>query len=131
MATKKRKKKPKNPFSETEIQKSFIRWVRIQPDIRLSWLHMIPNGSDVSIFRARIIGAEGLKPGVADISLPYPASGLHALYMEFKAPKRYQNKYQKFFQRWCEEHGYGYVVVKSLEEAIEAVTSYLNDSFVN
>ena len=35
---------------------------------------------------------------------------------------------QKEFQFWCLSHGYGYVVVRSVEDAVTAVTEYLMEA---
>ena len=123
---------PSQHKSESELQQAFVKLLRNAltlhyPDLR--WMHAIPNGARFSsIGTAAKIKREGLTAGVADMFLPLAKGGLHGLYLEFKFLKGRLSPRQKEFQFWCLSHGYGYVVVRSVEDAATAVTEYLMEA---
>lgn len=47
-------------------------------------LFAVPNGGLRHIATATALRAEGVKPGVADVCLPYPIGGFHGAYIELK-----------------------------------------------
>ena len=130
LSKKRGRKKPYPPMRETDLQQQFIKWVRQHPDERLDWLHAVPNAAKRSVAAAARAKAEGLLAGVADIFLPYAIAPYHGLYLEFKLPASYQSPRQKKFQQYCDDHGYLYVVVKSLETAKTTVADYLDNEYV-
>ena len=120
---------PRQPESESELQQAFVRLLRNglvlhHPDLR--WMHAIPNGARFSsIGTAAKIKREGLTPGIADMFLPLARGDRHGLYLEFKFRKGRQSPRQKEFQFWCENHGYGYAIARSVDEATHEVLCYL------
>ena len=106
----------------------------------LDWLHAIPNGgsrgdSEKSRqIRGAALKAEGVRPGIADVFLPYPNGGYHGLYIEMKKPsqkpKREDSKggmseVQLNFKKYCIENNYGFKTCYSWREAVTIIRSYL------
>lgn len=107
----------------------------------LEWLHAIPNGgargdsSRSKAIRGKQLKAEGVKKGVYDLFLPFPANGYHGLYLELKTPERKPKTSrggggitpeQKVFGVYALEAGYQAKVVYGADEAIEALKEYLS-----
>ena len=144
--------------SETSHQRAFIAWCRIaahqgvknadmfargyrledgsvEPYPPLEWIHAIPNGGSrgdtakARQIRGAQLKAEGVKPGVADIFLPYPCGGFAGLYIEFKKPslkgKGGLSPLQLQFAEYCHRVGYFYEVAYDWKEAVELVKNYL------
>lgn len=92
----------------------------------LDFMHAVPNGGKRSIKTANDLKAEGVKPGVPDISLPYPTSKHYGLYIEMKRQKGgVVSEHQKKWLTYLNEAGYLAVVCKGFEQAKEAVMKYL------
>ena len=68
--------------------------------------------------------AEGMLAGVPDVFVPTPWADKHGLYLEFKSKKGKLTKEQAKYQAMCHRVGYGYVVVRSVDQAIEATAAY-------
>ena len=62
--------------------------------------------------------------GVPDVFVPYPAGDKHGLYLEFKGKKGKLTPEQAEFQSMCNTVGYSYVVVRTVDQAIEAIAAY-------
>ena len=70
--------------------------------------------------------ALGIVPGVSDTILMIPRKGYHALCIEFKTPTGRQSESQKLFQERLERMTYRYEIVRSLEDFITVINSYLS-----
>jgi hypothetical protein len=85
-ARKSKRAKPQN--LESKIQQAVIVWrdynVSKYPDLR--WLHAIPNGGGRSAAQAGILKAEGVTPGVWDLSLPVCRGPYTGMVIELKKP---------------------------------------------
>lgn len=105
---------------------------------QLHWLHAIKNqekgGGDkkTNAIRGLANKAEGVKPGVADVFLPYsvnqPSSYLiaHGLYIEMKKPKDGKvGPKQEQFRNYCLANGYAHYYCYTWQEARTAILSYL------
>lgn len=125
--------------AESDIQQTSVAWFRWQYPKYSKLLFAVPNGGARSTVEARIMSGEGVLAGVADVLLLVPSRKYHGLCMEFKRQairyvdgkrhvlKTYQSLAQKEWQAAVESVGYKYVVVRSLEEFIKLIDSYLND----
>ena len=125
--------------AESDIQQTSVAWFRWQYPKYSKLLFAVPNGGARSTVEARIMSGEGVLAGVADVLLLVPSRKYHGLCMEFKRQairyvdgkrhvlKTYQSLAQKDWQAAVESVGYKYVVVRSLEEFIKLIDSYLND----
>lgn len=88
----------------------------------------VPNGAHLSMVQARILKAEGMTAGVADMLLLHPsADGRYAaLAIEFKTAKGRQSEFQRRWQMALESVGcYRYEVVRSFEQFRELIDNYL------
>lgn len=111
----------------------------------LEWIHSVPNGAMFGdsvksrAIRAGKMKAEGLRPGIPDIFLPYPANFLCGLYIEMKRqdkkPKRGGkgglSDEQIAFRDYCRNNNYGWNVCYGAFEAIEILKQYLTNSVDN
>lgn len=121
---------------------------------RLKWIHHIPNGGKRDKRTAANLKAEGVRPGVPDIFLPWPSECAEkkpsflqqgfervefffycGLYIEMKKPsekpKREGSKGglsndQINFKNYAEKAGYKCVVCYNWIEAVDALKQYLN-----
>lgn len=73
---------------ESQIQQAIIRWrdhtIGLEPDLK--WLHAVPNGGGRSKAQAGKLKAEGVTPGVWDLSLPVRRGPYDGLIIELKRP---------------------------------------------
>ena len=132
-------KKPprkKTRHLESQIQKSFVQWSAYFPcgtGKLADYLIAIPNGGGRSKIEASILKAEGVKAGVSDMFLAYPANGFNGLWLEFKTQEKLSKVSEKQ-QNWLDlmqSVGYKTGVPRSLEEAIKMVQDYLSPVKIN
>lgn len=111
--------------TEHILQRQCVTWFRYQFPLIDPLLFAIPNGGGRSKATAGRLKAEGVKAGVSDLFLSVARKGVHGLFVEMKAISGRQSGPQKVFeQRVCAE-GYGYVVIRSLEDFQQTITDYL------
>lgn len=113
---------------ESHLQQVCNRWAKLQFPVCRQLLFSVPNGAHLSLMQARILKAEGMTAGVADMLLLHPsADGVWAgLAVEFKTSKGRQSAFQKKWQEALEACGcYRYAVVRTFEEFKELLNSYL------
>ncbi len=92
----------------------------------LQWLHSIPNGGLRDIRTAARMKAEGLKPGIADIFLPWPIEGMHGLYIELKKSNGKSSDDQLAFQTYCLSVGYLHTFAFGWRQGANLIESYLS-----
>ena len=115
---------------EHNIQAACVRWFNLQwPEYR-GLLFAVPNGGARSKATAGKLKAEGVVPGVADLILlvPFIQEGVqyfNGLCIEMKTAKGRQSPEQKEWEDKVTGQGYEYKVIRSLDEFIEVVDSYL------
>ena len=135
--------------SEHDHQVQVAEWCEIMGQGKypmLRWLYAVPNGGARHIVTAKKLKAEGVKPGVPDLCLPYPvfttqwvgtpdteaeeveATKYHGLYIEMKTltPKGRLSPDQKEWIDYLQGVGYKVVVAWTAIEAIELIEEYLN-----
>ncbi len=111
---------------EADIQTEFFKEVSLFfPKIPEKLLFAVPNGGSRNKIEAANMKRQGVKRGVADVILLVPKKGFASLLLEFKTGKGKQSEEQKEFQRQAEACRSKYVVVRSVENAIEVVRRYL------
>lgn len=123
-----RKSKPKKKQGneEARIQSEFFEKIPILfPTLPSKLLFSVPNGGSRNPIEAVNLKRQGVTPGVADVILQIPKKGYASLCMEFKTPKGRQSNEQKEYQRQVEMAGSKYVIVRSVEQAIKTMQSYL------
>lgn len=110
---------------ESQIQQACFKWFRLQfPDLAML-MFAVPNGGSRRRIEAKIMKAEGVTAGVADVLFLYPNSEYHGLCIEFKTKTGRQQPSQRLFQQHIEAHGYKYAIVRSIEDFIELVKKYV------
>jgi hypothetical protein len=117
---------------EHENQVAFFQYV----DLKLmkeypfldKLLFSVPNGGHRSKAQAGKLKAEGVRSGVSDIILLYPARGFNYLCIEMKAPLGKQTDNQKKFENRVDENGGLYQVAYSSNDALSILAYYLKES---
>jgi hypothetical protein len=91
----------------------------------------VPNGGLRNKVQAAKLKAEGVKPGVPDVFLPYPCGQYAGLWLEFKKPGFENRKNgglstdQIRWRQYLESCHYEYKVVYSWLQAVDCTIEYL------
>lgn len=122
-------KLPRTPRDDREHreQATLFQWaetVTVEYPM-LRWLHAVPNGGHRHKAVAAALTAEGLKPGVPDVCLPYPSRGYHGLYLEMKAKGGRVRPDQQPWLNYLESVGYKVNVGWSWIEGAQCILEYL------
>ncbi len=123
-----------NP-SEHQIQCAIAEWAK-NTNTRYGknkigdFLLAIPNGGNRSITEALRLKKEGVKSGVSDLFLCIPVINnyedhSHGLWIEVKSKKGRLSKEQIEWMDLMKSQHYEAVVVKSVDEGIDAIKCYL------
>ncbi len=114
---------------ESQLQQALMRWWSVAhaglycPE---ELLFAIPNGGVRNIATAVRLKREGVRAGVPDLFLAAPGKSTHGLFIELKAGKAGRvSESQRQMLNLLESHGYNCAVCRTLEQAIEAITSHL------
>lgn len=121
-------KKPRrrSTYDEHHLQASEVRYIRgVRPDLS-GVFFCIPNGQKRTSRQTAWLKEEGLLPGASDMILLKSTSQYGFLCIENKTPKGKQSPEQKVFQYEVERHGGKYIIVRTLDEFMKAITDYLN-----
>ncbi len=110
---------------ESHIQCACVQWFRLQYPEYARLLFAVPNGGVRNAVTGRILKAEGVVAGVADLLLFVPSNGYHGLCLELKTEKGRQSEAQKEWQHTVQQQGYKYIVVRSLQDFREQVNGYI------
>lgn len=118
---------PPVKVSEHGEQCAVIEWAAMQqgrwPQLR--WLHAIPNGGHRGGATGARLKREGVKPGVPDLFLPVPRNGYCGLYIEMKVKPNKPTLAQAEWIDAMNEFGYSAWICYSADEAIAAITDYM------
>ena len=121
-------KKPRKRSQNEEhyMQCAEVRYMRAKhPDLSHIFFS-VPNGTKRTSQQTQWLKDEGLVPGVSDMILLKPNSLHGYLCIENKTPKGKQSPEQVLFQEAVERNGGKYIVIRSLEEFMNAIEKYLN-----
>lgn len=113
---------------ESHIQQVCLKWARLQYPVCQVLMFSVPNGAHLSAIQARILKAEGMTAGVADMLLLHPSADgkWEVLAIEFKTAKGRQSPLQKKWQVEFERTGrHRYEVVRSFEQFRKLINDYL------
>lgn len=113
--------------NESILQRNCVAWFNLQYRRYAMLLFAVPNGARTSATQARILKAEGMTAGVADLILMVPRKGYHALCLEMKTLTGRQQPTQKAWQEAVEEQGYKYVIVRTFADFQKSIKGYLDD----
>ena len=116
---------------EDDHQTALIEWSEL-PETRkkypaLKWLFAVPNGGMRSKATAAKMKQTGVKRGISDLILLYPAFGYHALTIELKYGKNKLSKEQQDFIWHHEPLGYRCIVCWSWLDAKRQIINYLSE----
>lgn len=116
--------------SEHKEQAALIRWCELSKYKypQLANIYAVANGGYRHKTTAARMKAEGVKPGVPDLCLAWPAKGFHGLFIEMKrlVGGRLSDEQKAWSERLLAA-GYQVKVCKGFEEAKQAIEDYLND----
>ncbi len=110
---------------EHQLQTACVRWFRLQYPEYASLLIAVPNGVRTSATQARVLKAEGMLAGVADLLLLLPRHGYGCLCIEMKTDKGRQSDTQKAWQQAAEKAPNKYVVCRNITEFVIQIKLYL------
>lgn len=115
-------------WSEAEEQEHLIKWCELSKGKHpcLFRILHIPNGGSRHPAEAVHLKRMGVKPGVPDLLLPYPAGGYHGLWIEMKSKIGKPSALQKDWIEWLRSVGYAAWVCMGMEAAQECVLRYLD-----
>lgn len=118
-------------MSEHSEQAALFDWANWQANLGiepLRWIYAIPNGGHRHKATAGRLKCEGVKSGVPDICLPYPAKEYHGLYIEMKVGKNKTTSEQNDYLEWLMGCGYLAEVAYGFDEAKIILCDYLGVS---
>lgn len=112
--------------SEDTEQIKVISWAKHNESRmpELKWLYHCPNGGSRNKAEAIKFKQMGVKPGVADLHLPYPKGRYAGLYIEMKYGNNRLQESQKEFLKDMECSGYFVVTCYSARAAIDVIEKY-------
>jgi len=84
----------------------------------------VPNGGKRHIVVAKKLAEEGVRSGVPDLFIPVPSPTYNGLFLEVKTRIGTLSNTQKFWANELKLNNFKVVVVRSLEDAIEAWETY-------
>lgn len=114
-------------YNESKLQQSCVRWFNYQyPKLR-GILFAVPNGGVRDAVTGRILKAEGVVAGVADLILLMPNRQHNCLCIEMKTEKGRQQGSQKEWQAKIEAVGGKYIICRSFDEFKKAIIEYINE----
>ena len=113
---------------ESNMQQAFIHWFRLLYPKDWRMCFAVANGGARNPKEGAMLKREGVVAGVADVMITIPRGGYGSLGLEFKTSTGRQSAAQKDWQADFERVGNKYVVVRSLDEAIEVTKNYLKET---
>ncbi len=115
--------------SEHDLQVALINYCDTMKLIYPDWglIFAIPNGGFRNIIEASRLKKEGVRAGIPDLFLAVPNCGFSGLFLELKNGKKGKiSKSQDYWLKTLSNKGYQIVIAYSLDEAIKAISDYLN-----
>ena len=114
--------------SEDTEQIRLINWANcnITKYQDLRWIFHPANGGSRNKAEAIKFKMMGVKPGVSDLSLPFPKGVYIGMFIEMKYGKNYPTSEQIDFLTTMQEVGHLSLICYSANAAIEALEQYLN-----
>ena len=91
----------------------------------LELLFSVPNGGYRNAITAKILQAEGVRPGVPDLLLPVPRPPYCGLAIEMKSARGRLGNSQKWWRDHLIEVGWQWCLCRSSSEAWDALMGYI------
>lgn len=126
-----RKLKPKQKYSESQLQSECVKWFRLAYPKLAGRLFAIPNGGQRNKVTAAILKREGALAGVSDLFLAEPKFlfgkfyDCHGLFIEMKLPGGQLSEHQKQFIATM-QNDYRCVICHSFDEFKKSIEDYLS-----
>ena len=122
-------KKPRKPSANVEhqLQCSEVSYFRAKPPKLSRLFFAVPNGQKRTEAQTAWLHAEGMVNGVADMILLVPNRMFSFLCIENKTKSGRQSPDQRLFQQAVQDSGGMYVIIRSIDEFITTIESYLED----
>lgn len=114
------------PIFETHIQQAYLKWLSFQYPLVFKLTFSFANAGKRSPRTGRRMVREGMKKGICDIGIFYPAYPYHGLFIEFKRKGGKVSNAQKRVIELLNDNGYLAIVCDTIEDAISATKKYLN-----
>jgi hypothetical protein len=111
--------------NESKLQIACVNWFKLQYPMYI--LFSIPNGGRRTLIEAKILKAEGIMSGVADLFLMYGNKEHNGLFIEMKYEKGRQSDSQKLFERKCKIFNYKYTICYTFSEFQNTINDYINN----
>lgn len=121
-------KKRKCEHPESELQKSCVRWFRLQYPFPRYLIFAIPNGGYRNRLEAKIMVGEGMQAGCPDLQIPVPNAHYHGLFIEMKNGKKgVVSEHQKEIMAYLTKQGYKCAVCRDFDSFKATVDEYMKD----
>ena len=122
------RRKIKRNSPEEDLQRSCVEWVELHKARypMLEWMMHVPNGGKRSKGEAGKMKGMGVNNGFPDLSVPLPHNGWSGFAAELKSPAGVLSSDQKDWLEILKEKGYVTLVVRTLDEFIAGIHTYLN-----
>jgi tRNA-dihydrouridine synthase len=112
---------------EDNESKALWTWVQYIPELRDNLFH-VPNGGKRNAREAGRMKAQGVRAGVHDYMLPVARGRMHGLWIEFKAARPNNARYQANQKEWADKmrsQGYAAFCCCGVDEARKVFEWYL------
>ena len=118
-------------WTEAEEQEALMKWANYASHQfpALKWLYHCPNGGTRNPAEAVHLKRMGVKPGVPDLFLPFPACGFHGLYIEMKSQQGRPTACQREWVEYLRSVGYAAVFCHGFEQAQNTLLEYLKGDY--
>lgn len=104
---------------ESKLQRTVVKYLRLELRLCKGLVFAIPNGGKRSKVEARIQVSEGTLHGVADLEILLPRG--RAVFVEMKTETGKQSEYQEEFEMNVSKLGFDYLIWRNLDDAIRWV----------
>ena len=111
---------------ESELQKSCVKWFRLQYPHYKMLLFAIPNGGQRNIITATRLKAEGALAGVSDLFLSIPKKGFAGFYIEMKSGDNKLTEKQEDFFNAVQKFNYKTQVIRTFDQFTREIQFYLD-----
>ncbi len=114
--------------TEAAHQKALMAWAALNVGKypQLKWLFHVPNGGSRDIREGANLKAQGVKRGVPDLALMFPARGCHGLFIELKIAGGKVSDEQQLWIDNLNINGYRALVAFGWLQAKGYLEAYLN-----
>jgi hypothetical protein len=112
-------------ISEDRLQENCVHWFDLQYARFIYLMFHIANGGKRDAKEAMKFKRMGVRRGVADLFLSIPNSEYHGLYLELKVGDNTQTENQIMFMRWAQSMKYNYIVIRTIEQFIDAIQEHM------